>query len=85
MLTLEMSYKLLQTSFDSLEQDGAMGAKVLLTKDTVVLGPGSPLDSIGDQDEQAHERAVDQTELSEHQVYLLVLVFAGAGGFDRRL
>jgi hypothetical protein len=47
MLTLEMSYKLLQASFDSLEQDGAMGAKVLLTKDTVVLGPGSPLDSMG--------------------------------------
>ncbi len=46
-MTNEFALKLMQDSFDSLQRSGMIAEAILVTSDSVVLGTGSPLDSLG--------------------------------------
>jgi acyl carrier protein len=46
MITKEFASKLIKESLSSLERTGLIKQEVIIDKDTVLLGTGSPLDSI---------------------------------------
>jgi len=43
----EISFQVLQDAFSSLHRSGILEQDIVITEDTVILGAGSPLDSIG--------------------------------------
>lgn len=46
MITTEFAWKLIKESLSSLQNTGLIKQEVIVDKDTVLLGTGSPLDSI---------------------------------------
>jgi hypothetical protein len=46
-ISYELAFQLVQESLDSMHRTGLISQAVAAQEDTVLLGPGSPLDSIG--------------------------------------
>jgi hypothetical protein len=46
MLSQDQAYKLVQESLDSLQRSGFLPAGIVLSGETILLGTGSPLDSM---------------------------------------